>query len=270
MTSRTKIEPRCNQNRATAARGAPVEPLNTEILEVTGARESAVCKLGSIISRGTCARGNCVFEKNGAHRGARVATPDGSRNRLAFYPLAAPGNRTCVAAESDLGPDGLQSVFKSRRPSTRGRPSAARSMPRRYFSRAAHSSTWPASRGAALAFEDTRPAGAGCQLTPWGIAPEHPDRLGDSEEEAKRQRFCATACSLRSRRRHHASTPGLRMHRTATVQSLQARNLSGDFIHDQRLSGTRTRFWVYGPPEMSRCLKVSDGSVRTLNACPSN
>ena len=245
--------------------------LCTEITEVSSKQETAVCNLGSInLAKHVSAEG-FDFEKLAQTVWTAVKFLDRVID-INFYPIGQAADSNKRWRPVGLGLMGLQDVFFMLRlpfDSERAREISRRIQEEVYINALSTSCALAAEYGAHPAFADTRAAEGVLQFDAWDVRPENALRWED----------------LRSRVR----TNGLRnslliaIAPTATIASIvgcyeciepqvsnlfKRETLSGDFVQINRYLVTelkRLGLWNEG---MRNRLKLSDGSIQSIDEIP--
>jgi ribonucleoside-diphosphate reductase alpha chain len=270
MTFKDKSNRACNQT-AQPQSVVHLSNLCTEILEVTGSSESAVCNLGSINLARHLLGSEFDFEKL-AHTVELAVRQLDRVIDMNFYPLASARASNLRWRPVGLGLMGLQDVFFKLRLPFDGE--AARSLSRRiseavYFHALRASCDLARELGSHPSFADTRAAAGELQFDSWGVVPENPQRW----EELKRD----------------ISTHGLRnslliaIAPTATIASIagcyeciepqlsnlfKRETLSGDFIQINSHLIEELKQLGLWTAEMRDAIKLADGSVQEIEGLP--
>ena len=262
----------CNQ---TGKSGQTVHLSNlcTEILEVTDAKETAVCNLGSInLSRHTrvSADGSIEVDAEKLARTVRVAINqlDSVIDRN-LYPLETAGASNARWRPVGLGVMGLQDVLFQMRVAfddERAQQVTAEIAEVIYFNALSTSCDLAEEHGAHDAFELTRAASGELQFDSWGVAPSDPE-----EWEALRQRVMKTG--LRN-------SLLVAIAPTATIASIagcyeciepqvsnlfKRETLSGDFIQVNRYLVADLKAAGLWTAEVRDKLKLAEGSVQSVS-----
>ncbi|APR87579.1 Ribonucleotide reductase of class Ia (aerobic), alpha subunit protein [Minicystis rosea] len=275
MTFKDKSNRACNQ---TALPGHTVHLSNlcTEILEVTSQDEAAVCNLGSInLARHTVhgEGGTVVFDFEKLARTVHVAVRQLDRViDLNYYPIPATRRSNARWRPVGLGLMGLQDVlFQMRLPFD---APEARALSRRiseevYFHALTASVDLAEQKGPHDAFTETRAARGELQFDAWGVAPADTARW-----DALRARI--TAHGL-----HNSLLVAIAP--TATIASIagcyeciepqvsnlfKRETLSGDFLQVNRYLVAELKALGLWNEAMRARLKLSEGSVQSLDELP--
>jgi ribonucleoside-diphosphate reductase alpha chain len=148
--------------------------LCTEIIEVTSENETAVCNLGSINVARYVNEGEFDFEK--LHRNVRLAVRQLDRViDLNYYAIQSTADSNNRWRNIGLGVMGLQDVFFQMRlpfDSPEARRISAKIQEEIYFAALSASCELAATKGAHVAFSDTRAADGDLQFDLWGSVPD--------------------------------------------------------------------------------------------------
>jgi ribonucleoside-diphosphate reductase alpha chain len=270
MTFKDKANRACNQ---TARPQAVVHLSNlcTEILEVTGASESAVCNLGSINLARHLNGKDFDFDKL-AHTVELAVRQLDRVIDLNFYPLATARTSNLRWRPVGLGLMGLQDVFFRLRMPFDG--DAARSLSRRiseavYFHALRTSCDLARERGAHPGFPDTRAAAGELQFDAWDIAPEHAERWKNLKSEIQAHGLRNSLLIAIAPTATIASIAGCYECIEPQLSNLFKREtLSGDFIQINGYLVDELKHLGLWTPEIRDAIKVADGSVQDLEGLP--
>ena len=270
MTFKDKSNRACNQ---TARPQAVVHLSNlcTEILEVTGGGETAVCNLGSINLARHLNGGEFDFDKLGDSVEIAVRQLDRVID-MNFYPLPAARTSNLRWRPVGLGLMGLQDVFfKLRLPFD---SDAARSLSRRisediYFHALRTSCEMARDLGAHAAFPETRAAMGELQFDAWDVAPANPERWRQLREQIRAHGLRNSLLIAIAPTATIASIAGCCECIEPQLSNLFKREtLSGDFI---QINGhlveelKRLGLWTAATRD---AIKAADGSVQLLDRLP--
>jgi ribonucleoside-diphosphate reductase alpha chain len=270
MTFKDKANRACNQ---TAQPQAVVHLSNlcTEILEVTGASESAVCNLGSINLARHVSGAEFDFDKL-AHTVELAVRQLDRVIDLNFYPLATARTSNLRWRPVGLGLMGLQDVFFRLRLPFDG--DGARLLSRRisdavYFHALRTSCELAREHGAHPAFADTRAAAGELQFDSWRIVPEYSDRWKNLKSEIQTHGLRNSLLIAIAPTATIASIAGCYECIEPQLSNLFKREtLSGDFIQiNGFLVGELKQLGLW-TPEIRDAIKVADGSVQELEGLP--
>jgi len=265
-----------NSNRAgnqTARAGNVIHLSNlcTEILEVTGADETAVCNLGSINLGQHLDEHGFDFDK--LAETVRLAVRQLDRViDLNFYPIETARRGNLRWRPVGLGCMGLQDVFfRLRLPfdAPEARALSARIAEQIYFHALDASCELAQERGRHPAFADTRAARGELQFDAWNITPDDPGRWD----------------ALRERIREHGLRNSLlvAIAPTATIAAIagcyeciepqvsnlfKRETLSGDFLQVNRHLVRELKQLGQWTPEMRDRIKLAEGSVQGIDGIP--
>jgi ribonucleoside-diphosphate reductase alpha chain len=270
MTFKDKSNRACNQ---TAKPQAVVHLSNlcTEILEVTGGGESAVCNLGSINLGRHVQGGEFDFDKLSHTVELAVRQLDRVID-MNFYPLPAARTSNMRWRPVGLGLMGLQDVFFKMRLPFDG--DAARALSRRisediYFHALRTSCELARDHGAHPAFPETRGALGELQFDAWNVVPANTERWNQLREEIKSHGLRNSLLVAIAPTATIASIAGCYECIEPQLSNLFKREtLSGDFI---QINGylveelKRLGLWTTAVRD---AIKSADGSVQQLQALP--
>jgi len=270
MTFKDKANRACNQTLHPAA-VVHLSNLCTEIIEVSGPAESAVCNLGSINLARHVAGAEFDFEKL-AHTVELAVRQLDRVIDLNFYPLATARQSNLRWRPVGLGLMGLQDVFFKLRLAFDAAP--ARELSRRiseevYFHALRTSCDLAREHGAHPAFAETRASIGELQFDAWGVTPQHGERWEH----------------LRAQIRAHGLRNSLlvAIAPTATIASIagcyeciepqlsnlfKRETLSGDFIQINSHLIEELKQLGLWTSEIRDAIKQADGSVQMLAALP--
>jgi ribonucleoside-diphosphate reductase alpha chain len=270
MTFKDKSNRACNQ---TAKPQAVVHLSNlcTEIIEVTGGGETAVCNLGSINLARHVEGGEFDFEKLANTVELAVRQLDRVID-MNFYPLPAARASNLRWRPVGLGLMGLQDVFFKLRLPFDG--DAARALSRRisediYFHALRTSCELARDHGAHPAFAETRAALGELQFDAWNMAPENAERWRHLREEMKMHGLRNSLLVAIAPTATIASIAGCYECIEPQLSNLFKREtLSGDFI---QINGylveelKRLGLWTTA---IRDAIKAADGSVQEFDVLP--
>ncbi|HTD74819.1 MAG TPA: ribonucleoside-diphosphate reductase subunit alpha [Steroidobacteraceae bacterium] len=270
MTFKDKANRACNQ---TAQAGSVVHLSNlcTEILEVTGAGESAVCNLGSINLARHVAADEFDFDKLAQTVELAVRQLDRVID-MNFYPLASARTSNLRWRPVGLGLMGLQDVFFRLRLPFDGE--AARSLSRRiseavYFHALRASCELARERGSHPSFAETRAAQGELQFDSWGITPENAARWADLRREIQAHGLRNSLLIAIAPTATIASIAGCYECIEPQLSNLFKREtLSGDFIQINSYLIQELKLLGLWTPEIRDAIKMADGSVQELEGLP--
>jgi ribonucleoside-diphosphate reductase alpha chain len=270
MTFKDKSNRACNQT-AQPQQVVHLSNLCTEILEVTGASESAVCNLGSINLARHVSGADFDFEKL-AHTVELAVRQLDRVIDLNFYPLATARASNLRWRPVGLGLMGLQDVFFKLRMPFDGE--GARSLSRRiseavYFHALRTSCDLAREQGVHPAFADTRAAAAELQFDSWGIVPEHADRWENLKSDIRAHGLRNSLLIAIAPTATIASIAGCYECIEPQLSNLFKREtLSGDFIQINSYLVDELKHLGLWTPEIRDAIKVADGSVQELERLP--
>jgi ribonucleoside-diphosphate reductase alpha chain len=277
MTFKDTANRACNQ---TAAPGRIVHLSNlcTEILEVTGDGETAVCNLGSInLARHTVAGadGAVAFDFDTLARTVRSAVRQlDAVIDLTLYsiPSARASNRRWRPV--GLGLMGLQDVFfQMRMPFD---APAARGLSRRiaeqiYFHALAASVDLAVEKGRHPAFAETRAARGELQFDAWEVTPEDAAAWGSLRERIRTHGLRNSLLIAIAPTATIASIAGCSECIEPQVSNLFKREtLSGDFLQVNRYLVTELKALGLWTEAVRSRLKLAEGSVQGMEELPTD
>jgi ribonucleoside-diphosphate reductase alpha chain len=270
MTFKDKSNRACNQ---TAQAGSVVHLSNlcTEIVEVTGCGESAVCNLGSINLARHVAAQEFDFDKLAQTVELAVRQLDRVID-MNFYPLASARASNLRWRPVGLGLMGLQDVFFRLRLPFDGE--AARALSRRiseavYFHALRASCELARERGSHPSFSETRAAQGELQFDCWGITPENADRWADLRREIQAHGLRNSLLIAIAPTATIASIAGCCECIEPQLSNLFKREtLSGDFIQINSHLIQELKLLGLWTPEIRDAIKMADGSVQELEGLP--
>jgi len=264
----------CNRaSNQTAKSGNVIHLSNlcTEILEVTGADETAVCNLGSINLGQHLDEHGFDFDKLADTVRLAVRQLDRVID-LNYYPIESARRGNLRWRPVGLGCMGLQDVFfRLRLPfdSPEARALSARIAEAIYFHALEASCELAQERGRHPNFADTRAANGELQFDAWGVSPGDPGRWD----------------ALRDRIREHGLRNSLlvAIAPTATIASIagcyeciepqvsnlfKRETLSGDFLQVNKHLVRELKQLGLWTPELRDRIKMAEGSVQGITEIP--
>ncbi len=270
MTFKDKANLACNQ---TAKTGNTVHLSNlcTEILEVTGGGETAVCNLGSInLARHAGPRG-FDFEKLAHTVDVAVRQLDRVID-INYYPIGSARASNMRWRPVGLGVMGLQDVFFQLRLAFDG--AAARTLSTRiaeeiYFQALRTSVELARQHGPHDAFADTRAARGELQFDAWGVTPSDGARWNDLRADIQAHGLRNSLLIAIAPTATIASIAGCYECIEPQVSNLFKREtLSGDFLQVNRYLVEELKQLGLWTQEIRDALKLADGSVQALGELP--
>ena len=270
MTFKDKSNRACNQ---TAQAGSVVHLSNlcTEIVEVTGSGESAVCNLGSINLARHVAAQEFDFDKLAQTVELAVRQLDRVID-MNFYPLASARASNLRWRPVGLGLMGLQDVFFRLRLPFDGE--AARALSRRiseavYFHALRASCDLARERGSHPSFSETRAAQGELQFDCWGITPENAERWADLRRDLQAHGLRNSLLIAIAPTATIASIAGCYECIEPQLSNLFKREtLSGDFIQINSYLIQELKLLGLWTSEIRDAIKMADGSVQELEGLP--
>ncbi|HEY2781250.1 MAG TPA: ribonucleoside-diphosphate reductase subunit alpha [Steroidobacteraceae bacterium] len=270
MTFKDKANRACNQT-AQPQSVVHLSNLCTEILQVTGSAESAVCNLGSINLARHVAGNEFDFEKLGQTVQLAVHQLDRVID-MNFYPLATARASNLRWRPVGLGLMGLQDVFFRLRLPFDG--DAARSLSKRiseavYFHALRASCELARERGPHPSFAETRAAKGELQFDSWGIMPPNADRWAELRREIQAHGLRNSLLIAIAPTATIASIAGCYECIEPQLSNLFKREtLSGDFIQINSHLIQELKLLGLWTPEIRDAIKIADGSIQELPGVP--
>jgi ribonucleoside-diphosphate reductase alpha chain len=271
MTFKDTCNRRCNQT----AGGSVVHLSNlcTEIVEVTGGGEAAVCNLGSVNLARHLEGDGFDFEK--LRRTVRRALRQLDRViDVNFYPIPSTRESNARWRPVGLGVMGLQDVFF--RLGLGFDDEAARDLSRRsleevYLSALEESCALAQERGAHPGFPDTRAARGELQPELWGVTPEQGPRWAELRQRVARFGLRNSLLVAIAPTATIASIAGCAECIEPQVSNLYRREtLSGDFLQINRSLVAALRERGLWSPELRDRIKRAEGSVQGIEEIPAD
>jgi ribonucleoside-diphosphate reductase alpha chain len=270
MTFKDKSNRACNQ---TARPGQTVHLSNlcTEIIEVTGATETAVCNLGSINLARHLTQQGFDFDKL-AHT-VEVAVRQLDRViDLNFYPIASARASNMRWRPVGLGVMGLQDVFFRLRlafDSEAARQLSTRISQTIYFHALRTSMELARQMGRHDAFPETRVAQGELQFDAWGVTPSADLPWQDLKHDIQAYGLRNSLLIAIAPTATIAAIAGCYECIEPQVSNLFKREtLSGDFLQINRYLVEELKQLGLWTDEMREAIKVADGSVQGLQQLP--
>jgi ribonucleoside-diphosphate reductase alpha chain len=270
MTFKDACNRACNQT-AQAENRVHLSNLCTEIIEVSGGAETAVCNLGSINLARCVVDGAFDFVKL-AHT-VQVAVRQLDRViDLNFYPIATARASNLRWRPVGLGLMGLQDVFFQLRlafDSQDARTLSARISEEIYY-HALHASLELArEHGAHAAFAETRAARGELQFDAWNVTPSDTARWNALREEIKAHGLRNSLLIAIAPTATIASIAGCYECIEPQLSNLFKREtLSGDFLQVNRYLVEELKRLGLWTAEIRDAIKLAEGSVQSLAALP--
>ncbi len=270
MTFKDKSNRACNQT-ALPGRVVHLSNLCTEILEVTGPDETAVCNLGSINLARHVAQGRFDFEKLGQTVRTAVRQLDRVID-LNFYALPATRASNLRWRPVGLGVMGLQDVFFQLRlpfDAQEARELSRKISEEIYFHALSASADLAAEHGRHPAFEETRAARGELQFLAWGVTPEDPERWELLRAHLLRHGLRNSLLIAVAPTATIASIAGCYECIEPQVSNLFKREtLSGDFLQVNRYLVAELKALGLWSEQTRARLKLAEGSVQGLEELP--
>ncbi len=283
MTFKDKSNLACNQ---TAKPGSTVHLSNlcTEILEVTGSGETAVCNLGSInLARHLHSRspgegrgeggGESRFDFDKLAHTVEIAVRQLDRViDLNFYPIATARASNMRWRPVGLGLMGLQDVFfKLRLPfdSEPARKLSARISETIYYHALRVSMELARQQGPHDAFAETRAAQGELQFDAWNVTPTDSERWDQLRRDIQAHGLRNSLLIAIAPTATIASIAGCYECIEPQLSNLFKREtLSGDFLQINRYLVDELKELGLWTEEMRNAVKLADGSVQGLKELP--
>ena len=270
MTFKDKANRACNQT-AQPQSVVHLSNLCTEILEVTGSSESAVCNLGSINLARHVEGNEFDFEKL-AHTVELAVRQLDRVIDMNFYPLATARASNLRWRPVGLGLMGLQDVFFKMRLAFDS--DGARALSRRisegvYFHALRASCDLAREFGSHPSFPDTRAAAGELQFDSWGAAPENADRWRELKRDIQTYGLRNSLLIAIAPTATIASIAGCYECIEPQLSNLFKREtLSGDFIQINSYLIEELKQLGLWTAEIRDAIKIADGSVQELAGLP--
>jgi ribonucleoside-diphosphate reductase alpha chain len=270
MAFKDKANRACNQT-ARPEGVVHLSNLCTEILEITGDSESAVCNLGSInLARHVADRG-FDFEKLAQTVELAVRQLDRVID-LNFYPIASARGSNMRWRPVGLGLMGLQDVFFQLRlpfDSQSARELSRRISEEVYFHALRTSVELAHESGAHPSFAETRAASGELQFDAWGVTPDDPRRWEDLLAQIRTHGLRNSLLIAIAPTATIASIAGCCECIEPQISNLFKREtLSGDFLQVNAYLALELKRLGLWTPEMRDAVKLADGSVQGIEAIP--
>jgi len=270
MTFKDKANRACNQT-AQPQSVVHLSNLCTEILEVTGAAESAVCNLGSINLARHLLGSEFDFDKL-AHTVELAVRQLDRVIDMNFYPLATARASNLRWRPVGLGLMGLQDVFFRLRMPFDG--AAARALSKRiseavYFHALRASCDLAREFGPHPSFPETRAAAGELQFDSWGVAPENADRWTELKRDIQAHGLRNSLLIAIAPTATIASIAGCYECIEPQLSNLFKREtLSGDFIQINSYLIEELKQLGSWTPEIRDAIKMADGSIQEIDGLP--
>jgi ribonucleoside-diphosphate reductase alpha chain len=275
MTFKDKSNRASNQ---TALPGTVVHSSNlcTEIIEVTSEGETAVCNLGSInLARHTFLDedGRVHFDFDKLARTVQLTVRQLDRViDMTYYPIGAAAASNKRWRPIGLGIMGLQDVFYQMRlafDAPGARELSYRVSEEIYYHALATSCELAESKGAHLAFPETRAARGELQFDAWSAEPTHRSRWDALRERIVRHGLRNSLLIAIAPTATIASIAGSSECIEPQVSNLFKREtLSGDFLQVNRYLVSEFKRLGLWTDETRNRLKAADGSVQAMSELP--
>jgi len=245
--------------------------LCTEILEVTSAKETAVCNLGSINLSRMIKDGAVDFQRIGEV--VRLATRFLDRViDINYYPTDDAATSNARWRPVGFGLMGLQDVFfqlKIPFDSEEARELSRRIQEEIYFHALDTSHQLALEFGAHKAFAETRAAAGQLQFDLWGVTPSQPERFQELREKIQRDGLRNSLLIAIAPTATIASICGCYECIEPQISNLFKREtLSGDFlqVNNYLVSDLKERgLWT---EEVRNQIKKAEGSVQDVDSLP--
>ncbi|MFT3791441.1 MAG: ribonucleoside-diphosphate reductase subunit alpha [Rudaea sp.] len=270
MTFKDACNRACNQT-ANPDNRVHLSNLCTEIIEVTGGAETAVCNLGSINLARCIIDGAFDFDKL-AHT-VHVAVRQLDRViDLNFYPIATARASNLRWRPVGLGLMGLQDVFFQLRlpfDSAPARALSARISEEIYYHALRASLELAREHGAHAAFAETRAARGELQFDAWNVTPSDTARWNALREEIKAHGLRNSLLIAIAPTATIASIAGCYECIEPQLSNLFKREtLSGDFLQVNRYLVEELKRLGLWTAEIRDAIKLAEGSVQSVTALP--
>jgi len=242
--------------------------LCTEIIEVTSENETAVCNLGSINVARYVKDGEFDFEK--LHRNVRLAVRQLDRViDLNYYAIPSTADSNNRWRNIGLGVMGLQDVFFQLRlpfDSPEARKISAKIQEEIYFAALDASCELAETKGAHVAFPETRAAAGDLQFDLWGIVPKDSERWTALRERIKTHGLRNSLMIAIAPTATIAAIAGSYECIEPQVSNLFKREtLSGDFIQVNKYLVQELKKAGLWTDDVRNKIKLSEGSVQNID-----
>ena len=242
--------------------------LCTEIIEVTSENETAVCNLGSINVGRYVKDGEFDFEK--LHRNVGLAVRQLDRViDLNYYAIQSTADSNNRWRNIGLGVMGLQDVFFQMRlpfDSPEARKISAKIQEEIYFAALSASCELAATKGAHIAFSETRAADGDLQFDLWGVVPEDIERWTTLRGKIKQHGLRNSLMIAIAPTATIASIAGCYECIEPQVSNLFKREtLSGDFVQVNKYLVQELKAAGLWTDEIRNKIKLSEGSVQDID-----
>jgi ribonucleoside-diphosphate reductase alpha chain len=270
MTFKDACNRACNQT-AKADNAVHLSNLCTEIVEVTGDGETAVCNLGSINLAQH--HDGVAFDFDKLSVTVQVAVRQLDRViDLNFYPIDSARASNLRWRPVGLGLMGLQDVFFALRlpfDGAEARTLSARISEEIYYWALRTSLELAREKGAHPAFAETRAAAGLLQFDAWNVAPRDVARWNDVREEIRAHGLRNSLLIAIAPTATIASIAGCYECIEPQVSNVFKREtLSGDFLQVNRYLVEELKRLGQWTAEVRDAIKVAEGSVQALRQLP--
>jgi ribonucleoside-diphosphate reductase alpha chain len=245
--------------------------LCTEILEVTSAKETAVCNLGSVNLGRHIVNGQFDFEKLG--RTVRTAVKYLDRViDINFYPIGSAESSNKRWRPVGLGIMGLQDAFfqlKLPFDSAKAQELSAKIQEEIYFNAVATSADLAEKHGAHEAFPETRAAQGQLQFDLWGVKPTNAERWDKLKQKIAKTGLRNSLLIAIAPTATIASIVGCYEATEPQISNLFKREtLSGEFLQINRYLVNDLKALGLWSEDMRNEIKMADGSIQELASIP--
>ena len=284
MTFKDACNKKCNQTAlvpneagAAAMAGAPrvvhLSNLCTEILEVTGTKETAVCNLGSINLNNHFIDGNFDFEKLAATVRTAIKYLDRVID-INFYPISTAKDSNLKWRPVGLGVMGLQDVFFRQHipfDSPQALDLSAKIQEAIYYNALKTSCELAERHGQHEAFPLTRAAQGELQFDNWGVVPSDMEKWEKLRRKIKKIGLRNSLMIAIAPTATIASITGVYEAIEPQISNLFKREtLSGEFIQINRYLVAKLKQLGVWSEELRNRIKANEGSIQEIDEIPAD
>ncbi len=271
MTFKDACNRTCNQVTPKSGETVHLSNLCTEIIEVTGPQETAVCNLGSINLARHMTEDGMDWSK--LHRTVRLAVKQlDAVIDLNYYPIEQTARSNARWRPVGLGLMGLQDVFFALKlpfDSPRALELSTRISEEIYFAALSTSCELAKDSGAHPGFAETRAAQGELQFDLWGKGTTDPQRWAQLKEDIRTHGLRNSLLIAIAPTATIASLAGCYECIEPQVSNLFKREtLSGEFLQVNRYLVEALRAQGLWTEEIRAQIKVNEGSVASIPQIP--
>lgn len=245
--------------------------LCTEILEVTSAKETAVCNLGSVNLGRHIVNGEFDFDKLGRTVKTAVKYLDRVID-INFYPIGTAESSNKRWRPVGLGIMGLQDAFfqlKLPFDSEKAQALSARIQEEIYYHAVSTSADLAEKHGAHEAFAETRAAQGQLQFDLWGVTPTNPERWNKLKQKIAKTGLRNSLMIAIAPTATIASIVGCYEASEPQISNLFKREtLSGEFVQINRHLVLDLKALGLWSEDLRNEIKMADGSIQEIAAIP--